>query len=958
MSTSNTFLEQFLHNLIQVKTSQEFSKLTLDFLLDFLKADRGAVFFFNPGKKRFFLDYWKGFFSPPPKTVTSLPLQKSFAGLTLNSLTVQTYNLNQEKKIIYYPTLSYLTQEGINFIISLPLYFYRPLGVIHLFFSSPLPRLNLTLLNNLSKIISLGLGNLKEIESKEEQIKTKNNLLKKIRQKNYLLNFVLEKNNFFIATYFPNKKTFFPEKSWINYFQSKNSFSFTQFIKDFHQAEKKEVEKLFTFLNSEKEELQLEYRSKKGKFWCWVREFWLKEHPEKIIVLRKDISQEKHATITAQILSNILDKLSENISLEEYLNTIYQIIKTHLKTKNFFVALVDEEQDRLVFPCFIDQKDAIYEIKNISNPNTKSMTLTVIRRQKPLFLKELHKKQLKLKGVLDWVGTSSKIWLGVPLIVKGKTIGAMVIQDYEDPNYFTTKELKILKAISKYVALAIERKINLEKLAKNEQRLLTAIKGGQIGLWERDLKTGRLKINQEYANLLGYTQEELESKQDAFFELIHPEDIAKVQKNDSALLKGNIDLSETEVRMKGKDGNWHWILTRAIIAEYDEEGNPLTIAGTHINLDQLKKAEEETKKLQEKLFQKQKLEALATLTTGIAHDFNNLLQILTNNLQKLSKELPTHKNLEYLMQTCFRGQQLIKQIFNFLQEEQPEFIVFNLSKHIKNSLTLFKELLPKDIELISKIESEIYLKGVPSLIEHALFNLLKNSKEALKERGKITVTLYTQKEKIYLEVRDNGPGIPQKIQNKIFDPFFTTKNIGEGSGLGLASVYGIVKKHQGTISLHSNKEEGTTFVLNFPLCKEIPPQHTQTRQLFNQIKANKPPILLVEDEPYILEVTKEFLEEKGFEVLTAPDGLKALQTIKDNPNIKLVLLDLGLPKLGGEEVVKKLKELNFTGKILPTSGYLNHPFAKEPHKYGLAGFLAKPYDLDDLLTTLLKILSL
>ncbi len=170
------------------------------------------------------------------------------------------------------------------------------------------------------------------------------------------------------------------------------------------------------------------------------------------------------------------------------------------------------------------------------------------------------------------------------------------------------------------------------------------------------------------------------------------------------------------------------------------------------------------------------------------------MQILSNNLKKLSKELPKyHKNLDYLLQTCLRGQNLVKQIFNFLAEEKEKFILFNLSQQIEKSLDMFQELIPREITLQREIEPDLYLLGDPSLIEHALFNLLKNSKEVLSSNGLIKVKLSAQEDKVLLQVEDNGPGIPPEIQNKIFDPFFTTKAIGQGSGLGLASVYGIVK---------------------------------------------------------------------------------------------------------------------------------------------------------------------
>ncbi|MDK2921632.1 MAG: hypothetical protein PWR24_1189 [Desulfonauticus sp.] len=960
MTESKVLIENLLQKLSEVKTFADLTQLTTSFFLELLQAKAGAFFLYQPHIKSLQAIYHMGFDSPPPQHLHFLPFRGSLSGKALAQKQIALHKIKETTDSLFAPALDFLRQERITFALYLPLYFYdKPLATINLYFLKKPQTINFKLLNNISQITSLALGSLKELERKQRELKAQNLSLKKLRQKNFLLNFVLAKNSLFTCIYFTKQKTFFPEQNWVEHFSSLASFSLEQFFNSIHKAEQEEVKKqVLSFLASEKTELTIEYRVKVKKYWYWVQESWLKESREKIILLRKDTTKEKHYTITAQLLSSIITQFKPEVSLEDYLYRIYEEINRHLKSKNFFVALVDENKDRLIFPVFIDEKDKIYEIKDISNPQTQSMTLAVIRRQKPLFLKEEHKKILQEKGILGWVGTSSKIWIGVPLIVQNKAIGALVIQDYEDPEYFTVKELKILKSISHYVALIIEHKKNLEHIHHTQKKLDAAISGGKVGLWERNLSTGKLTINQEYAQMLGYTKEELEQLKDPFWDLLHPEETSKIIANDSKLLKGETSFSETEVRLKAKDGTWRWILSRAVLGEVSEDNRPLTLVGTHIDIHKLKEAEKKEQELQQKLFQKQKLESLATLSTGIAHDFNNLLQILSNNLKKLSKELPKyHKNLDYLLQTCLRGQNLVKQIFNFLAEEKEKFILFNLSQQIEKSLDMFQELIPREITLQREIEPDLYLLGDPSLIEHALFNLLKNSKEVLSSNGLIKVKLSAQEDKVLLQVEDNGPGIPPEIQNKIFDPFFTTKAIGQGSGLGLASVYGIVKKHGGNISLHSRPGEGTTFILSFQLASGLQ-EPANFKQSWNQPAFTRQPlILVVEDESMILEVTRDFLEEHNFKVLTAQNGKEAVEMVSKHPHLDLVLLDLGLPGLRGEEVVEKIKNLNFQGKILPTSGYLNHPFAQNPQQYGLAGFMGKPYDLDQLLQNIYQVLQ-
>jgi CheY-like chemotaxis protein len=217
---------------------------------------------------------------------------------------------------------------------------------------------------------------------------------------------------------------------------------------------------------------------------------------------------------------------------------------------------------------------------------------------------------------------------------------------------------------------------------------------------------------------------------------------------------------------------------------------------------------------------------------------------------------------------------------------------------------------------------------------------------------------------VLIHVTDTGPGMDQSIQNHLFEPFFTTKEVGSGTGLGLATAHGIVLAHQGRISCASVKGQGTTFTLAFPVCEEEP----QTGEDPGGIADHEPEpfsgegrvqrILFVDDEDVVLEVIQEWLEEIGFEVVTCQSGEEALQSFSsEKENFDLVILDLGMPGLGGEGTLKAMLEIDPQAKILVASGYQRHPISEDPQRFGAAGFLGKPFRFEALHASILNCLQ-
>ncbi len=289
--------------------------------------------------------------------------------------------------------------------------------------------------------------------------------------------------------------------------------------------------------------------------------------------------------------------------------------------------------------------------------------------------------------------------------------------------------------------------------------------------------------------------------------------------------------------------------------------------------------------------------------------------------------------------------------------------------------TMLERTIPKMVSIDLQLAADLHhLEADPVQIEQVLINLVTNAVDAMDNRGQLTILTenfhadsvlhdkYLELESgdyVKLSVSDSGKGMDDATREHIFEPFFTTKELGRGTGLGLATVYGIVKAHRGVISCYSEVGKGTTFNIYFPasvsshLGEEAKSQETDLTQA-----RGRETILLVDDEKSILDIGKQMLGSHGYTVVTAESGEQALRVVQEQNNaIDLVLMDLGMPGMGGEQCLRQLKTVAPEVKVIVASGYAGHEIAKAPEQFGAAGFLAKPYRLDRLLVEVRRLLS-
>jgi len=390
-----------------------------------------------------------------------------------------------------------------------------------------------------------------------------------------------------------------------------------------------------------------------------------------------------------------------------------------------------------------------------------------------------------------------------------------------------------------------------------------------------------------------------------------------------------------------------------------------------------KRAEEEREQIQAQFRQAQKMEAVGTLAGGIAHDFNNLLQAVQGYAQLLQmrqgKEEYGQKELGQIIRAAQRGADLTQQLLTFSRKAESELRPIDLNHKVENVRQLLERTIPKMIQMEFHLAEDLKIVNAdPGQVEQVLMNLAVNAKDAMPEGGRLLVETVNVSldehycamhpevhpgEYVQLTVSDSGHGMSRKTLEHIFEPFYTTKETGKGTGLGLATVYGIVKSHKGHITCYSERGEGTTFKVYFPAITSTD-DIVRPQEELGVSPGGTETILLVDDEESLRILGSQILEEFGYTVLTAADGESALQIYQEgHEKIGLVILDLIMQGMGGKHCLAELLKINPEARIAIASGYSPDGPTRKILKNGAKGFVSKPYDIRQMLNVVRQVMD-
>ncbi len=469
----------------------------------------------------------------------------------------------------------------------------------------------------------------------------------------------------------------------------------------------------------------------------------------------------------------------------------------------------------------------------------------------------------------------------------------------------------------------------------------------------------------------GYTLEDFASDPYLWIRMVHEEDRQSVEEQTRRVLSGQ-DVLPIEHRILRKDGVIRWV-TNTLVPNYDSQGNLVSYDGLIRDIHERKEVEVAKAKLEVQLSIAQKMEAIGTLSGGIAHDFNNLLMGIQGNISLMLMDIdsthPHYERLKNIEDQVQSGASLTSHLLGYARKGRYQIKPFNLNKLVKETSKPFSRTR-KEITIHRELAVDLFaVEADQGQIEQVMLNLYVNAADAMPNGGDLilktmNVTHKDMKGKLYdpkpgnyvlLIVTDTGTGMDKKDMKRIFDPFFTTKEMGRGTGLGLASAYGIIKGHGGYIEVESEKGHGTTFKIYLPATEK---KVEKTIKAAEQIILGSETILLVDDEAMVLDVGVNVLQRLGYTVLEAKGGREAVDVYEHNQDkIDIVILDMIMPEMAGGETYNKIKVINPNAKVLLSSGYSIDGQAKEILARGCDGFIQKPFTAKELSQSISKVLG-
>jgi PAS domain S-box-containing protein len=502
-----------------------------------------------------------------------------------------------------------------------------------------------------------------------------------------------------------------------------------------------------------------------------------------------------------------------------------------------------------------------------------------------------------------------------------------------------------------------EHKRAEEALRDSEERYRTLVASATDMIFIA--QDGMVKFpNPASSTITGYSEEELSTL--PFANIIHPEEREMVIEKHTRRLKGEEVPNTYSFRILTKGGEVLWVQLNAVL---------ITWEGRHGVLCSLRDITPQ-KRLEEQYLHAQKMEAVGTLAGGVAHDFNNLLQAVLGNAQMFLMEKkaddPGYQQMVAIKQAAQRGAELTQRLLTFSRKVQSKPKVLNLNQEVMQVEKLLRRTIPKMIEVELRLSGDLWaISADPVQMGQVIMNLALNARDAMPEGGKLVigtknVALGEEFCKshvglragsyVLLSVSDTGQGMGKEVLQHLFEPFFTTKEVGRGTGLGLAMVYGIVKGHEGYIECESELGKGSIFKIYFLAVEQAVEEEEAEEE--ERPRGGRETILLVDDEESLRDLAKEILSTFGYTVITASDGEGALKIYRrEKDKIHLIILDVIMPGMGGMRCLEGLQSIDPEVKVVIATGYSpeGEGQAKAVLEGEAGGYISKPYDMRELL---------
>ncbi|MBW1834314.1 MAG: response regulator [Deltaproteobacteria bacterium] len=508
--------------------------------------------------------------------------------------------------------------------------------------------------------------------------------------------------------------------------------------------------------------------------------------------------------------------------------------------------------------------------------------------------------------------------------------------------------------------------LQLERNRAEEQELLLDNIEAQVW-YLTDVETYGI-VNKAMADFWGMQKENLEGKK--LRDILSKEEARACITFNKEIFREKKQIRTEQWLKNGKEEPHAFYVVRT--PKLDNNGNIEYVVCTAHDITERKRMEKEKKKLEARLRQAQKMEAIGTLAGGIAHDFNNILFPILGYSEMLMNDAPDNSDLKRDLSMIFNGtkraRDLVKQILAFSRQREYDLKPIKVHLVVKEALKLIRSSIPATIDIMQNIiDCELVMADYTQIHQVAM-NLLTNAYHAMEKKGgKLKVTLKEVDLRaddlkgmppgtyVRLTISDTGIGMDQSTIDRIFDPYFTTKKEGKGTGLGLAVVHGIIKSHGGHISVYSELGKGSEFHVYLPVIKA----QQETKQIEIQpIKKSNERILVVDDEKMVVEIQQKMLKRLGYDVTSCTSSVEALKAFQANPdNFDLIITDMTMPDMTGDQLAQKIMEIRTDIPIILCSGFSEKMSNEKAKSLGIKEFLMKPVLIKDLSITIRRTLD-
>ncbi len=511
---------------------------------------------------------------------------------------------------------------------------------------------------------------------------------------------------------------------------------------------------------------------------------------------------------------------------------------------------------------------------------------------------------------------------------------------------------------------------------ESEDRLRLTLDVSAAGIWQLDFKTGAFHADQRIYDLLGYSASDLAEGLTSFREKIAEGTWDAIQRKFKRHLAGEAAMFDHEFTLQSSQGQWKWFYTKAKVVRFQKNGRPKIMVGIIIDTSERKESEAERERLEMKLQQARKMEAIGTLAGGIAHDFNNILGAIFGNAELAQMQSADNPRIQGYVDNIFKASErakgLVEQILTFTRQGKSQKVACDIAPVLKEVVKLLRASLSATIEIVQTIPSNLgAVMADQTQIHQVMMNLCTNAAHAMEPHGgRLTVLLEARSVEagaaanpddlapgryLQLSVSDTGRGMDQDVVERIFEPYFTTKAVGKGTGMGLATVHGIVTSHDGRVFVESVPGQGSVFRVLFPVL-ESPVAITAAQ--FVAYPRGSERILFVDDEEALVRVGVETLTNLGYDAVGTQSPLQALETFQARPDsFDLVITDMTMPALTGDQLAVRIARVRPATPIIICTGFSRQMSPERASELGIRAFLMKPVTAQDLGRTIREVLD-